>query len=385
MQIKRNTKGFTLLEILLVIAAIGILAAIVLIAINPNKQLAQARDTARQSDINTIQKALDQYLIERGAYPASVSITPGYICNTGTEQVGGGTNCSGRIDLRELVPTYIAAIPRDIQATGTSTGYIVSINTSNNKIVVISNLAERKNIAINTSIVTNGLVLNLDAGDIASYPGTGTTWTDLSGNGNNTALTNGPTYNSSNGGSIVIDGNDDYGIFSSQNFPSGNASFSLEAWVRFSGNGVNVNNVIMAYGADNGAAGCPILAVDLTGFEFVFGSGAGSVRSGTLTTTNVWYQVVGVYNGSTTKIYINGALVNTRAYSSVNVPAVGGSNGQTGALGALFSPYGNVSVGPTKRYGTFNGQIAIFRYFNRAVTDAEILQNFNALRGRYGL
>ena len=55
------------------------------------------------------------------------------------------------------------------------------------------------------SIITSGLILNLDAGNVASYPGSGTTWTDLSGNGNNGTLINGPTFNSSNGGSILFD------------------------------------------------------------------------------------------------------------------------------------------------------------------------------------
>jgi hypothetical protein len=59
-------------------------------------------------------------------------------------------------------------------------------------------------------IVQSGLVLNLDAGVSSSYPGSGTTWTDLSGNGNTGTLTNGPTYNSANGGSLVFDGVDDY-------------------------------------------------------------------------------------------------------------------------------------------------------------------------------
>jgi type IV pilus assembly protein PilA len=196
-----QNKGFTLLEILLVIAAIGILAAIVLVAINPNRQIAQARNTARQADINTIQKAVEQYLIEKGSYPSSITTTPGYICNTGIEQVNGSTNCSGRVDLRELVPTYLAGIPRDPQATGTSTGYIIAINPDNNKISISAVQAEGKAIVSNTFIVTNGLVLNLDAGNPASYPGTGNTWFDLSGNNNHGTLVNGVGYNSDNGGS----------------------------------------------------------------------------------------------------------------------------------------------------------------------------------------
>ncbi len=66
-------KAFTLLEILLVIAAIGILAAIVIVAINPQRQLAQVRDTERQSNINALAKALDQYLIDEGQYPTGIT------------------------------------------------------------------------------------------------------------------------------------------------------------------------------------------------------------------------------------------------------------------------------------------------------------------------
>jgi prepilin-type N-terminal cleavage/methylation domain-containing protein len=128
---KRVNKGFTLLEILLVIATIGILAAIVLVAINPNRQLAQVRNAQRRSDINTIYKALEQYLIDTGNYPNSVNSNFKEICNTGTEQVGGATDCSGKADLRSLVPTYLAAIP-----TASNGGiYRVGIN-SNNKIAV---------------------------------------------------------------------------------------------------------------------------------------------------------------------------------------------------------------------------------------------------------
>ena len=109
---KRVSKGFTLLEILLVIAAIGILAAIVLVAINPNRQLAQVRDATRRSDINTIYKALEQYLIDTGNYPSSVNSNYKEICNTGTEQVVGGViDCTNKADLRELVPDYLASIP----------------------------------------------------------------------------------------------------------------------------------------------------------------------------------------------------------------------------------------------------------------------------------
>ena len=125
---KGTRKGFTLLEILLVIAAIGILAAIVLVAINPNRQIAQARNAQRRSDVNTIYKALEQYLIDNQSYPAGVDETPKDICGTTT----------GCVNLGVLVPNYLAAIPTDPQGGA----YRVSKNSDNNRISVTAPSAE---------------------------------------------------------------------------------------------------------------------------------------------------------------------------------------------------------------------------------------------------
>jgi type IV pilus assembly protein PilA len=144
--------GFTLLEILLVVGIIAILAGIVIVAINPARQLAQARNTERISGIKQINNALQQYYIEHGSYPASLTTTLTEICNTGASTSVSSGYCTGKINLSELVPTYITAIPKDPQATTTnSAGYKVAKDTTN-KLVTTAPQAELEvNIAIGTS------------------------------------------------------------------------------------------------------------------------------------------------------------------------------------------------------------------------------------------
>lgn len=143
-------KGFTLLEILLVIAAIGILAAIVIIAINPTRQLAQVRNTTRTSDVNTLSKGLDQYLIDQGGYPSSITGSPQEIC------AQDAADCTGLLDIQsELVPDYMASIPQDPQTTGNGSGYEVSINSTNGKVSVNAISSElEQTIAINAEPVS---------------------------------------------------------------------------------------------------------------------------------------------------------------------------------------------------------------------------------------
>jgi prepilin-type N-terminal cleavage/methylation domain-containing protein len=373
MRKSKQNKGFTLLEILLVIAAIGILAAIVLVAINPNRQIAQARNLVRQADINTIQKALEQYLIDSGRYPNSVSTTPGYICNTGTEQTGGSTNCSGRVDLRELVPTYIAAIPRDPQVTGTNTGYNIVINPNNNKVGVAAELAESKLISINPYVINNGLVLHLDAGNPASYPGTGTTWFDLSGNGNNGTLVNGVGYNSSNGGSLVFDGVDDYATLSSSQIAPGTGAFTWNFWAKttktlsteysilFSGTGSNSNYGVI--GLDN-----------RTSNGLVYYANAVRIRDSNTSFGSNWWYMTFVGNGGADgarnlTLYRNTIQAGSTYTFDYNF------NSTTPIIGANHSSFAEL----------MRGNISNVSYYNRALTPSEIQQNFNALRGRFGL
>ncbi len=134
----RSKRGFTLLEILLVVGAIAIIAGIVILAINPSKQLADTRNAQRRVDVNTILNGIYQYAIDNnGALPATITVTSTPICNT------GGT-CTGLIDLGVLTAsgTYLVSIPKDpTGATVNSTAYNVSKN-ANGRVTVNAPSAE---------------------------------------------------------------------------------------------------------------------------------------------------------------------------------------------------------------------------------------------------
>ncbi len=156
-KIQKN-HGFTLLEILLVVGIISLLAGIVIVAINPGKQLASVRNTQRKSDLKQINSAINQYYITEGRYPSSLdSITfLTEICDTGNLPSPSGASCDSLVDLSVLVPTYITSIPKDPQgpitafldkfstplyAASGGTGYYV-MKDSNQKLILNSERAE---------------------------------------------------------------------------------------------------------------------------------------------------------------------------------------------------------------------------------------------------
>lgn len=132
MKKKSTYKGFTLLEVLLVVAIIVILAAIVIVAINPIEQLGKSRNSKRRADINTISTAVYEYFIEEGNLPASITTTPTEICET------GAADCTGYIDLSVLTANekYLVSIPTDpTNAVPPGVGYEIS-RSANNRITV---------------------------------------------------------------------------------------------------------------------------------------------------------------------------------------------------------------------------------------------------------
>lgn len=134
-KIRNDRRGFTLIEVLLVVAIIAILAGIVILAINPSKQLGDSRNAQRTFDVNTILNAVYQYSVDNNTIPSTITTTSTEICKT------GASNCSGLIDLSVLSTNakYLVAIPKDPQCSANcaanGTGYKIS-KDANNRITV---------------------------------------------------------------------------------------------------------------------------------------------------------------------------------------------------------------------------------------------------------
>ena len=242
-------------------------------------------------------------------------------------------------------------------------------------------------------IVTSGLVLCLDAGNRKSYPGIGTAWTDLSGRGNTGTLTNmdGTNFNSANGGSLVFDGTNE---FVNTNYSVNNLNdATISCWMRTS-----VTQKSGFFGFRTNAS--PGVGFDWVQFQFYITGDTDATSTGnylkyeefsgqisrslflntTSITTGNWINIVATSSSTKSVVYFNGSQVaeNTNATQpSRNAGAtlkIGGTGDWTSTqpLQMLNGYY-------------FNGNIAIGLVYNRALTATEIAQNYNALKGRYGL
>jgi len=224
-------------------------------------------------------------------------------------------------------------------------------------------------------IVTDGLVLHLDAANRKSYPGSGSTWYDLSGNGNNGTFglsTAAPTFSSSNGGSIVFDGVNDYINCGSNNSLDiqGN-SITLGVWLKASS--ITSNGHVIA---KNSYANGYIIHYD-TAYEGLSGGGfqTANVNNvpfewGENILINNWYYIAYTYDGSLEKGYYNANLVNSKS-SSANISSNSSND--------LY--IGNNS----SANDAWHGNISQVSIYNKALNNSEIRQNFEATKGRFGL
>jgi hypothetical protein len=221
-------------------------------------------------------------------------------------------------------------------------------------------------------IVTNGLVLALDAADKNSYPGSGTTWTDLSGNGYNGTLTNGPTFSNN---SIVFDGTNDYASFT--NPISHIGPYTILLWAK-------PNVALIAGGSGAGIPSGANRKTPLVGPGPVWNPGiwltSDYLRSHSDTqyvdsainwTTTTWNMLGMTFDGTNVKNILGGSILpntHTTAYSPTETATL--------YVGA------EVSGGNSQNW---NGPIGPILIYNRVLTSTEILQNYNAQKSRFNL
>jgi len=219
-------------------------------------------------------------------------------------------------------------------------------------------------------VVTDGLVLYLDAGNNRSYASGSTSWLDLSRGLNNGTLTNGPTFSSANGGSIVFDGADDNINLGNPDSLNITGSITLSSWIRLT----NWNNYpgIITKGYDvTGGYSIHIRNDYSIWFEILSSANVRQIYNPTSLTIslNSWFNVVCTYNQTQMQIYINGIAA--------------GSGSSTSVLMKITSS--NVLIGNLPTYGFFNGNISNVQIYNKALSAQEVLQNYNALKGRFNL
>jgi hypothetical protein len=236
---------------------------------------------------------------------------------------------------------------------------------------------------VGADVVTSGLVLHLDAANSKSYPGSGTTWTDLSGLGNHGTLVNGPTYSASNGGSIVFDGTNDYvTVPHSTSLNITGNTITIEAIFKTSYDpGIGVYPALLAkrysYGVNNGAYGLWIdnATGNRKNLFVVCTAGAETSVGGIIRVNdNTFHYVTCVYDGTNLSFYNNGVLSSQTALSgnilTQNQPILIG----TGVVGGV--------INSTYYY---RDSMYLYRIYNSALSADEVAQNFEANRGRYGL
>lgn len=224
-------------------------------------------------------------------------------------------------------------------------------------------------------IVTNGLVFCVDPANIKSYPRSGNTWKDLSIKQRNVTLYNSPTFQSSNGGILTFD---DLSFQYGETATAEDISiWTVDCWARFTKTlSGKVSSIITGQYNLATKLNFSIGINEATSFYRIsagFFDGSWRIASGFSPDLNKWYHFAGVYNGSTLKFYVNGILYSSLSY--IGTP-------QSGGTFRIFRRWDDAA---NSTINFLKGDIGPVRVYNIALTDDQILQNYNAIRGRFNL
>ena len=230
------------------------------------------------------------------------------------------------------------------------------------------------------NIIEDGLILSIDAANKKSYPGSGTTWKDLSGNGNNGTLVNNPTFDSGNGGSIVLDGVDAHISFNTA-ILSGRSELSIGMWV-YSNTGNSGGNYWAEGGTPNSTAWWQFSLVSSTWWTRDSSTGDQGSRNNdlniNLVSSNTWAYITAVYSVSLSLkgFYVNGSLV---ASTSTSIDTL------TSTRVPFQSFIGRPTDPNDSNDNYWNGHVSNVQIYDHPLSSSEITQNYNALKSRFGL
>lgn len=336
------TRGFTIIELLVVIVVIGILASIGIVSYGGISD--RAIITSLQSDLTNAsdQLVIDQAHSSAGTFPASLA------------QADNGAGITSSADTTYQYTVNNTNTPKTFCLTATKNNQSYNINQEG------------------IPFAGPCPVLWLDAGIATSYPGTGTVLTDLSGNGKNGVLSGGVGYSSGSGGSLVFDGVND-----TINLGTGNTffplpSFSMELWFKSDGTTPTTGTSPGLLGITYGIR----LLVFSSYLQFAVDDGASFPALNTAGANSFynssWHQVVIQANAATRYIYLDGLLSNTSSATW---------------SGVTRYPTNSANIGRDNNNSNyyFTGNISSIKFYNVVLSANDINQNFNKLRGRYGL
>ena len=220
---------------------------------------------------------------------------------------------------------------------------------------------------VSASVVTTGLQLYLDAGNASSYPGSGTAWTDLSVNGRNGTLTNGPTYSATNGGSIVFDGTDDY-VQCSGSLTVTAATFV--AWIRRNGNQGAYDGILFSRGSVTTGMNFSSYTNQL-GYHWNDAGNTYNWSSGLVVPDLTWCMLAVSVTSTAATAYLCQTSEITTATNTVSHAS------------SLIDDIKIAQDDAGSRF--FNGNIAITQLYNIALSAEQVAQNFQADRARFGV
>lgn len=362
-----NRRGFTIVELIIVVVVIGILASVIIISFSNVSD--RATVSSLSSDLANAKKQLLNFQVQssNGSFPTAINCTNPSSTEICIKASGSNKFTDSNNNSTYKVNNLVNPAAFTLTATNGNYAYEISDSSANPTL----------------SPVSNGLVLNLDAFNTSSYSGAGTAWNDLSTRGNNGTFTATPTYSTSNSGGINFNATYWVNFTNTSDFWFLNtAPYTIEAWFRPTINpGLNfwagiVNRESSAQTGSREGYNLWFNGSATTDTRFGaerFSAGtnrnAGSLLLDQSQTVNKWHQIVSTYDGLNTALYRNGSLFNSSGNANLNII----NNTRT------------LTVGARETYDLFTGTISVIRIYNKALSASEVSQNFNALRGRYGL